>query len=118
MQLNGSFGGPEGGPAKDGQTQVDGGGIEGVDGVVEGEAEILSGVERAGPGAQLLGEVLVDLLGAPLVGAGQCRAVQRRTEAGVVELGGNSFEASDQIAQASATGELGEGHPRDELHEL
>ena len=84
-------------------------------------------------------------LGAPLVGTGEGREADRRGEAGVVELGGNGIQASDQVPQASAAGQLGEGHsaellgavqvahtavaavagddagkrpPRDELHEL
>ena len=145
MELDGSLRGPEGGPTKHRQAKVDRGGVEGVDGVVQVEAEVLIGVERAGSGDQVLGEVLVDVPGAPLVGTGEGREADRRGEAGVVELGGNGIQASDQVPQASVAGQLGEGHsaellgavqvahtavaavagddagkrpPRDELHEL
>lgn len=82
---------------------------------------------------------------APLVSAGKGREADRRGEAGVIGLGGNRIQASNQVPQASATGQLSEGHgaellgavqvahttvaavagddagerhPRDELHEL
>ena len=58
----------------------------------------------------MLGEVLVDVPGAPLVGTGEGREADRRGEAGVVELGGNGIQASDQVPQASTAGQLGEGH--------
>ena len=55
------------------------------------------------------------MLGAPLVGAGKGREADRRVEVGAVELGGNGIRASAQISQASAAGQLGEGHSTDLL---
>ena len=71
MQFDGAFGGPEARPGKDGQTQVDGGGIEGVDGVFEFDAEVLIEIELPGGMDEGLGEVGVDAPVAGLVGVGQ-----------------------------------------------
>ena len=71
MQFNGAFGGAEAGPGKDGQAQVDGGGIEGVDGVFEFDAEVLVEIELPGGMDEGLGEVGVDAPVAGLVGVGQ-----------------------------------------------
>ena len=71
MQFNGAFGGAEAGPGKDGQAQVDGGGIEGVDGVFEFDAEVLIEIELLGGMDESLGEVGVDAPVAGLVGMGQ-----------------------------------------------
>ena len=69
-------------PAEHRQAQVDGGGVEGVDGLLEVEAEVLVGVERAGPGDQAEGKLFADVPGAPLVGAGEGR------QAGLAALSG------------------------------
>ena len=60
MQFNGAFGGAEAGPGKDGQAQVDGGGIEGVDGVVEFQSQVFVGIQGSGECDEGLGEVGVD----------------------------------------------------------
>ena len=81
MELDGSLRGPEGGPTKHRQAKVDRGGVEGVDGVVQVEAEVLIGVERAGPGDQVLGEVLVDVLASIPNGQQKCdQFAVRRSE--------------------------------------
>ena len=71
MQFNGAFGVTEARPGKDGQAQVDGGGIEGVDGVFEFDAEVLVEIELPGGMDEGLGEVGVDAPVAGLVGVGQ-----------------------------------------------
>lgn len=71
MQFNGAFGGTETGPGKDGQAQVDGGGVEGVDGVFEFNAEVLIEIELPGGMDEGLGEVGVDAPVAGVVGMGQ-----------------------------------------------
>jgi len=48
MQLDGGFGLPKMRPREDRQTEVDGGGIERIDRVVEFEAEILAGIQSPG----------------------------------------------------------------------
>ena len=59
---------------------------------------------------QARGEVLEDVAGAPLVGGGEGLRADRLGEAGVVALGGNRMQASDQVPQALAAGQLGDGH--------
>ena len=70
MELHGRFGGTKQRPGKNRQTQVDGGGIERVDGVVEIEPQILVGIEGSGNANQGLGEIGVDTPIASLVGLG------------------------------------------------
>lgn len=110
MELDGSLGGPERGSAKHRQAQVDREGVEGVDGLLEVEAEVLFDIERSGPGDQAQSEGLADVLGSPLVGAGEGRQADRGCEAGVIALGGHRIQASYQVPQALAPGQLGEGH--------
>ena len=59
--------------------------------------------------------MFADVPGAPLVGAGEGRQADRRAEAGVVALGGNRIQTSDQVAQALAAGQLGEGQSTEPL---
>ena len=71
MQFDGTFGGAEAGPGKDGQAQVDGGGIKGVDGVFEFQSQVVVGIQGPGECDEGVGEVGVDAPVAGLVGVGQ-----------------------------------------------
>ena len=71
MQLDGSLGLAEVGPRKHGETQVDGGGIQGVDGVLQLQTKILVHVEFAGGLNQRVGKIGVDAPVAHLVGVGK-----------------------------------------------
>ncbi len=74
VQLDGGLGAAEMCPWEDGQAQVDGRGIECVDGIVQIEAQVLVRIQRAGNPNQGLSEVCIDAPIALLVGFGQSGA--------------------------------------------
>ena len=76
-----------GAQGEDREAEIDGGGIEGVDGVIELDAEAVLGIERAGDDDQRLGEIGIDAPIAPFVGIGQGGARDMPADAHVVELG-------------------------------
>ena len=97
-----------GAPGEDREAEVDGGRVEGIDGVVELEAEAVLGIERPGDADQRLGEVGMDAPVAPLVGVGQGGAGDAPADAHVVELGVLGAQAGLDVAQALAIGQLRE----------
>ena len=116
VQLHGRLGGSEVGPGKDGQTQVDGGGVQGIDGIGQLYGERFADIEPAGTGDEALGKIRLDAPVATLVGSGQGGASHRRRlrlagprKAGMVELGGMGRQARFDVAQALPQRELGEG---------
>ena len=112
MDLNGSFGGSEASPREGVQTQIDGRGVECVDGIVEVQAEVLVLVQRPGDADQGLGEVLPDPPVTHLIGVGQGTAGNPSADAHVVELAALGAQADHEIAQAATTGDLREAMHR------
>ena len=110
MQLHGRLGGAKRRPRKHRQAQIDGRGIEGIDGISQFYAEVLVDVERAGLDDQALSQLEVDAPVARLVGIGQRRASDCRANAHVVKLTGLSRQTHFDIAQAFAVGQLRKGH--------
>ena len=110
MKLDGGLGALERGPGEQGEAEIDGGGVERVDGVVEIDAEAVLGIERARDADQAFSEVGVDAPVARLVGVGEGAARYIAPDAHVVELGVLGAQTGLDVAQALAVGELGEGH--------
>ena len=110
VQFHGRLGGAKRRPREHRQAQIDGRGIEGIHGIGQFHAEVLVGVERSRLDDQPLGELEVDTPVAQLVGIGQRRASDRRTDPHVVKLAGLSCQTHFDIAQALAVGQLREGH--------
>ena len=108
VQLHPGLGGAEQGPGKHGQAQVDGGGVERVDGVVEFQPEVLPGVQRARDADQRLGEVRVDAPVPLPVRVGQRVAGDAAADPHVLELPAMGTEADLDVAQALAVGQLRE----------
>ena len=88
VHLHRRLGASEMRPREDREAQVDGGGVERVDGVAEICSEAVIGMQVAGGPDQGLGEVGVDAPVASLVRLGQRGARDRAAEAHVVELSG------------------------------
>lgn len=86
MQLDRRLGGAEWCPWKQRQTQVDGCGIQGVDGIVQVDTEAVVAVQLARMPDEQGGQVRPDAPVAPFVGIGQCRPSDRRTKAHAVQL--------------------------------
>jgi hypothetical protein len=71
VQLEGALNALEARPGKDRQAQVDGRGIERVNGLGKAGAEVVVGIEAARDVAERLGEVGIDPPVAAFVGIGQ-----------------------------------------------
>src|SRR5271169_3528182 len=110
VQLHGRLGGAKRRPREHRQAQIDGRGIEGIHGVGQFYPEVFVDVERTGLDDQPLSQLEVDAPVARLVGVGQRRASDRRTDAHVVKLAGLCRQTYFDIAQALAVGQLREGH--------
>jgi hypothetical protein len=114
MQLHPSLGGAEACPGEDGEAEIDGGGIQRVDRLLQFQIEGVARIMAACFADQHLRELGEDPPVPPLVGIGQGAADNSATDAHVVELLGHGSEADLDVAQALAVGELREGH-REEL---
>jgi len=110
MQLDGGLGGTKRRPWKQRQAQIDGGGIQGVDGVVQVDAKAVVAVEFARTTDEQRRQVRPDTPVAPLVGIGQRRAFDGRTKAQAVQLGLIRQQTDFDVPQTLAVGQLREGH--------
>ena len=110
VQLDGALGLLKVRPGKDREAEVDGRGIESIDGLLERDAEVIASIQTPRDGDESLGEVGMDAPIAPLIGISERAARNRGTDAHMVELAPLRSQASLDVAQALAVGELGEGH--------
>src|SRR6516162_6642156 len=110
MQLDAAFASPEGGPGKQRQAQVDGGGVQGIGGLLDFGRQRFVRVESGSLLNEHLSKVAKDAPIAQFVGIGQSAAGGRLANAAVVELGTQSAQARFDIAQTLAPGQLREGH--------
>ena len=111
MELDGRLGGAKVRPRKDRQAQVDGGGVESVDRIVEIKSQFLVGMEGTGDTDQGLGEIGVDAPVAVFVGFGQSIASHALgTQTHVIQLALMCTQTDFDPAQTLAVGQLGEGH--------
>lgn len=114
VHLDSSLGLAEVRPREKRQRQIDRGGIQSVDRVVEFDAKIFAGVERS----RLANEALCQIFPNPpvsrFVGFGKCRSGYLLGETKVIESLGTSVETSDDVAQSISRCELGKHHT-DEL---
>jgi len=111
MQLDGGLGLAKRCPRVNRQAQVDGGGIEGIDGRIQIDTQGFVGVQRARNADQVLGEIGIDLPRACRIGVGQRVARNRRTpKTHVVKPLGLCTQVDLDVAQGFATGQLRKGH--------
>ena len=110
VEFDGGFALFEPSPGEDGQTQVDGGGVERVDGVFEFEAEVIVAIERTSDTDKGLSEVSVDtpITSGVRIGEGVARDLGAKVH--MVELGVLGSQAGLDIANALTLGELSESH--------
>jgi hypothetical protein len=116
VSLDGGLGLSEFRPGEEGEAKTDGGGVEGVGGLVEVGAEGIGGVKLAGFLDQDVGEVGPDAKGALFVGVGHGVAGGGRTHSHVPEFGLMGAQTTFDIAQTLAGGQLGEGHAQVLVH--
>jgi len=110
VQLDGRLGRPEWRPGVGRQTQIVGRSVGGLDGLFEFDADGLVGVQRSGIGDQVLRQPGVDLPGPGCVGIGQRIARDGRAETEVMKALAFRRQASFDVAQRLAEGQLCEGH--------
>ena len=110
MKFDGGLVASESSPGEQRQAEIDGRGIERIGGMLELNAEAVVLVQVACPGDQDLGEVRVDPPVAVLVGIGEGAPSDDATKARVVKFLSEGVEASFDVSQALAIGQLSEGH--------
>lgn len=117
VHLDRRFGTLVGSPGEQSQAEVDDCGVEGKDGFLQREAELLARVERARLGDEDLGKLRVDSPVALFIGVGQCIATDARTaESHVVQPGLHGTQAGLDVAEALAVGQLGECQGEELVH--
>ena len=109
MELDGAFAFAEKGPGKKRQTEVDRGGVEGIDGVLEFQTEILVGVKTTGLGDEDLGEIGVNAPIALFVGVSQGVPGDMPTDPHVIEAILHRSQTGLDISETLAVGQLSEG---------
>ncbi len=109
MQLDGGLGGAKMRPGKQGRTEIGGGRVQGIERVVESEADGFLDVEWASDGDQQLREVSEDAPVVGFIGVGQRGARDLAAQAEVIELAARRAQASLDVAQALVVGQLREG---------
>jgi len=110
MELDGGLVFTECRPGKKRQTQIDGRGIEGINGFLEFQPEIVVGIKIAGLMNEDLGKVGVDPPVTSLVSVGQRTSRYTAAESHVIEFRRHRSQASLDIAETLAIGQLSEGH--------
>ena len=116
MQFDGGFGGAESRPREQGQAEIDGGGIHGVDGGFQVGADRFGGVHGSGDTNQHLGQVGPDPPIVGLVGIRQSRARNPAAKPQVIESRLHRPEAGLDISQALAPSQLRECHREKLIH--
>ena len=110
VHLHRRFGGPETGPGEHRHAQIDGRGIQRLDGVGEVHAQAFVGIEPSGLSDQPLGELGIDAPIARLVGIGKRGTADRFAKPHVVEFGCLGGQAGLNVTQTLAVRQLGERH--------
>jgi hypothetical protein len=110
VQLDASLGFSKPRPRKQRQAQIDGAGIQSIDGFVELDTEIFIDVKRSGLLNEQLGKIGVDASISIFVGIGQCAARDFAAKTRVVKLLFESPKAALDIPQAFAESQLRKGH--------
>ena len=110
MELDSGLGFAKRCPVEQAQTQIDGGGVQCVNRVLELEPQVLVHVKLASAPDQNRSQVGPDAPVARLVGIGQGGAVHAVAKAHGIEFGGVGAQRHFYIAKAFAPSQLGKGH--------
>jgi hypothetical protein len=110
VHLDGGLGFPESRPGKKRQSQVDGRGIQRVQGFVQLDGEAFALIEFACRLDERVPEVLVDPKIAAFVGVGQGGPGDEASKSHVVQLLAMGGEAGFDVPQTVPSSELGERH--------
>ena len=110
MEFYCPFAFPELGPGEKGQTEVDGRRIQGIDRLIQFDAEGIGGVKFPGFGDEDLSEVGINPPVPGLIGMGKGIAGDLSPDAQVIKSGLGCPQADLDISQAFAISKLGECH--------
>ena len=116
VQFDRRFGAAKASPREQRQTQVDGGGIEGIDGGVEIGADGLVSVHRTGDADEHLRQVFPHAPAMSLVGVGQRRTGDVSPESQMVKPVCHRTQAGFDVTKALTACQLGEGHRKKLIH--
>ncbi len=106
VEFDGGLGTAEGGPRKEREAEVNGGGIQRISRGLEFKAERFIGIERGGLLDEDLGEIGKDTPVPLFVGHRQSVAGSGLADAGVIELWAEGRQTGFDVAQAFAPGQL------------
>ena len=109
MQFDSGFGRPEWGPVEQAQAQIDGSGVQGIDGVVQIQPQVLAVVQFAGSANQQGCDIRPDAPVSRLVRVCQGGTAHAVTQAHAIEFAGIGTQGRLDIAQAFAPSQLREG---------
>ena len=110
MQFDGSLVLAESCPRKQREAEVDGGGVQRVQALIQIDADRIARIQRPCDADQHLGEVRVDAPVVRLVGIGQCRARHVAAQSDVVEFAGHGTQTRLDVAETLAVSQLSERH--------
>ena len=110
VQFQSVLRGTEVGPGKQCHAQVDGSGVEGIDGVGQVEPQVFVAIQPSRFCNQGLCEITVDTPVAGLIGIGQRAARNLAADAKMVEFALLGAQAGDDVAQTFAVAQLSEHH--------
>ena len=109
VNFHGTFAPPELCPREEREAQIDGGGIEGVNRLLQFHAEGFVLIKLAGGSNQALSKIGIDAPVAVLVGISEGGARNRAAKAHMIEFGLLSSQTRFDVAQAFSISELSEG---------
>ncbi len=113
MDFDRAFLSLEGSPREKGQTQIDGRGVQGIDGVGQVHGEVLSCVQVSGNGNQDLGKVRVDAPVAMLVGIGQGASGDFAADAHMIEPSPQGAKTGLDVPKTLSVSELSKSHTQE-----
>jgi len=116
MRFDGRLGFAKSCPREQGQAQIDRGGVEGVDRLVQLHPKAVVGVQLPCRSYQRLGEVGPDTPIAVLVGMGECASGNVAAKSHVIELGLMGAKTARDVPQTLPVGELGKSHAQELVH--
>lgn len=97
-------------PGEQGQTEIDGRGIEGIDRFFQIDCQWFAGIKVPGMANEDMGKIGVDAPVATRVGLGQGVPRHRTTNADVIQLGAERIQTDFDVAQTGPVCQLGKRH--------
>ena len=110
MQFYSAFVDSELGPREKGETQIDGGGVQSIGGLIQFDSEGIVGVEATSLANEDLGKVGIDSPISDLVGMSQGIARHISSEAHVIEFPLSRTQTYLDVSETFPIGQLSKGH--------